>query len=106
MTTSRLAAGLLALVLMATIFSPEPASQQTPQPQPPQYVPTPQFCADGTNAVCSKLPAYIGPDKPLGTKGFGYPGILGTKPENADQDSQSPFDNMSWQMFVALNWQA
>lgn len=105
MTTSRLGAVLLALVLLATVFSLDASSQQPQQP-PPQYVPTPQFCADGSNSVCPKLPAYIGSDPALGAKGFGYPGILGVKPESPAQDSQSPFDNMSWQMFVALNWAA
>jgi hypothetical protein len=100
MIMSRLGMGLLALVLLATIFSPEAFSQ------PQQYVPTPQFCADGGTSVCSKLPAYIGPDPALGAKGFGYPGILGVKPSNPAEDSQSPFDNMAWQMFVALNWRA
>src|SRR5262245_37909685 len=102
MITSRLGAGLLALVMVATVLSLD-ASSQPPAPQP--YVPTPVFCAAGGTALCSTLPAYIGPDPALGAKRFGYPGIFSKATSPAD-DSQSPFDNMAWQMFVALNWLA
>ena len=36
----------------------------------------------------------------------GYNGVYGALPTNASEDVQSPFDNMAWQMFVALNWTA
>ena len=69
------------------------------------YVPQAQLCADGTNALCSKLPAYIGDDPQL-KSGLGYSGLFGPLPTSKDKDVQTPFDNMAWQMFVALNWAA
>lgn len=73
------------------------AYSQTP------YVPAAQFCANGASAPCAIIPAYIGPDPMLGN-GVGYNGIIGDRPTSADKDSQTPFDNMSWQSFVGLNW--
>ena len=65
------------------------------------YVPQPVFCADGSGSLCGVMPSMIGPDPMLASK-VGYPG-LSEDPQSFDQDSQSPFDNMAWQMFVALN---
>ncbi|HYK21315.1 MAG TPA: hypothetical protein VEV42_11310 [Pyrinomonadaceae bacterium] len=76
----------------------QPAAQVT-------YVPAAQLCADGSNALCSKLPAYIGPD-PLLNSGLGYSGLFAPPPTSKANDVQTPFDNMAWQMFVALNWAA
>lgn len=70
-----------------------------------QYVPQAQLCADGSSSLCSKLPANIGPD-PLLNSGVGYSGLFGPLPTSKDGDVQTPFDNMAWQMFVALNWNA
>jgi hypothetical protein len=70
-----------------------------------QYVPKAQFCANASNQLCSIVPAYIGPD-PLLKKGFGYSGLFGPPPASTTSDVQTPFDNMAWQMFVALNWAA
>src|SRR5215213_773114 len=70
------------------------------------YVPAAQLCADGSSALCSKLPAYIGNDPPLQHPGTGYSGLFGPLPTSTDNDVQTPFDNMAWQMFVALNWAA
>lgn len=70
-----------------------------------QYVPKAQFCANGSNAPCSIVPAYIGPDPSLGA-GLGYPGLFKPLPTSTAKDVQTPFDNMAWQMFVALNWAA
>ncbi len=74
------------------------------------YVPQAQLCADGTNVLCSKLSAYIGPDPPLkginGKPAAGYSGLFGPQPTSSDNDVQTPFDNMAWQMFIALNWAA
>lgn len=67
------------------------------------YVPAAQFCANGTSAPCAIIPAYIGPDPSLGNK-VGYRGIIGQLPTSSAGDSQTPFDNMSWQSFVGLNW--
>ena len=73
--------------------------------QPIQYVPQPVFCVKGSNALCSVLPAYIGPDPRLKNVA-GYDGLYGPPPTQASGDVQTPFDNMAWQMFVALNWAA
>ncbi len=69
------------------------------------YVPRPVFCATLSNAPCSQVPAYIGPDPRLGGSND-YPGLFGMAPTTANGDVQTPFDNMAWQMFVALNWAA
>ena len=71
---------------------------------PARYVPRAQLCVDGTTSLCAKLPAAIGPDSALNGVGPGYSGILGPLPTTAVRDVESPFDNMAWQMFVALNW--
>src|SRR4029450_5191689 len=71
-----------------------------------QYVPTPQYCANGTNTPCPILAAYIGPDPSIQRPGFGYVGLFKSPPTSPAEDVQTPFDNMAWQMFVALNWPA
>ncbi|WP_441235824.1 hypothetical protein [Bradyrhizobium sp. 930_D9_N1_4] len=83
------------------------AQAQTPQSQvaAPPYIPQAKFCANGTSGLCSIVPAYIGPDPGL-KQTQGYNGLYGQPPQNETADVQSPFDNMSWQMFVALNWVA
>ncbi|OYY30235.1 MAG: hypothetical protein B7Y65_00875 [Azorhizobium sp. 35-67-15] len=68
------------------------------------YVPKAQLCANGSQALCSTIPAYIGPDPEL-SPGLGYNGIFG-QVTSAANDSQTPFDNMSWQSFIGLNWVA
>ena len=69
------------------------------------YVPTAQLCANGSKAPCSMVASAIGPD-PLLHSGFGYSGLFGPLPTSPGNDLQTPFDNMAWQMFVALNWTA
>lgn len=69
------------------------------------YVPRAVFCAILSNAPCSFVPAYIGPD-PLLKKSNGYSGLFGPPPNSVAKDVQTPFDNMAWQMFVGLNWAA
>lgn len=70
-----------------------------------KYVPKAQFCTILSNGLCSMIPSYIGPDPPL-KSGFGYSGLFGPPPTSANNDVQTPFDNMAWQMFVGLNWAA
>lgn len=75
---------------------------------PPAYTPQAVYCATGTpppggSPLCATIPGDIGPDPAL-SGGFGYQGIVGTTPTSPQTDSQSPFDNLSWQTFVALNW--
>src|SRR5262245_12083141 len=71
-----------------------------------QYIPRAVFCPTLSNAPCSQLPAYIGPDPALGKGIRGYSGLFGPFPTSAANDVQTPFDNMAWQMFIALNWAA
>ena len=66
------------------------------------YVPAAVFCANGGSVPCSTIPAYIGAD-PMLRIAIGYNGIL-APPTSKDTDSQTPFDNLSWQSFVGLNW--
>ncbi|KWV55561.1 hypothetical protein AS156_05780 [Bradyrhizobium macuxiense] len=90
------------LIALAIVASPLRPFAQT---QPP-YEPRAEFCVGGkSNTLCSKLPAYIGPDSRLGQT-VGYNGLYGQPPRSAAEDVQTPFDNMAWQMFVALNWAA
>ena len=70
------------------------------------YVPQAELCVDGSNVLCSKVPPYIGPDTPLTKPGDGYKGLFAPLPISKDHDVETPFDNMAWQMFVALNWAA
>ena len=90
-----------AMLLMAAtgVVLHQPAAQVS-------YVPQAELCADGSNVLCSKLPAYIGPDPLLTRRGTGYSGLFGPLPTSKDGDVETPFDNMAWQMFVALNWAA
>jgi len=91
----RYAAFLIGAVLCSAGAAGEPPSKYTPQPV---------FCADGSNRLCTVIPSTLGPD-PLLKPSLGYKG-LSNDVTSAAQDVQTPFDNMSWQMFVALNWQA
>jgi len=71
----------------------------------PDYVPTPVYCADpAVSTLCSVIPSFIG-DDPILKDLAGYQGLSDQVTSSAG-DAQSPFDNMAWQMFIALNWQA
>src|SRR5215831_6096789 len=76
---------------------------------PAPYVPQAQYCvttaagAAKDSPLCSIIPGNIGPDNGLNA-GLGYKGIIDQTVVSADNDVQSPFDNLSWQTFVALNW--
>ena len=105
---------LLQLIAVLLLAAPPRSFAQTQEAQPEasnskpvplQYVPQAVFCAGGGNTLCSVLPAYIGPDPRLGLI-LGYNGLYGKPPMQASGDVQTPFDNMAWQMFVALNWAA
>ncbi len=99
----------LALTLTACSDAPPPS---TPPPvpaatttAPANYQPTPVYCADSTvQTLCPTIPSFIGND-PMLLDIDGYQGLSNDVPD-ANGDAQSPFDNMAWQMFIALNWQA
>ena len=93
----RLIAAILLLFAMTPVFHRNTAQSQ--------YQPKAVFCAELSNNLCSLLPAYIGPDPRL-KNNVGYPGLFGPLPNSFANDAQTPFDNMAWQMFVALNWAA
>ncbi|HEY4115605.1 MAG TPA: hypothetical protein VGM17_16230 [Rhizomicrobium sp.] len=75
------------------------------------YVPQAVYCLDQTAAsaaspLCAALPGNIGPDPALSANGVAYNGIHVKRPQSFNEDVQTPFDNLSWQTFVALNWTA
>jgi hypothetical protein len=74
---------------------------------PANYIPQAQYCYPGFGApptqLCSIIPGNIGPD-PLLKRSNGYRGIVGANPTSLATDVETPFDNYSWQAFVALNW--
>ena len=86
--------------LLATLLGADAYALETT----PTYTPEPVYCADNGRTLCRILPSFIGPDPALASS-VGYDGLTNdvTSPAN---DVQTPFDNMAWQMFVALNWQA
>ncbi|WP_246799668.1 hypothetical protein [Bradyrhizobium sp. CCBAU 51753] len=102
MKTKTMKTWLSAILLPFVIAVAIAASPLVAQTQS-SYQPQAQFCVDGKGALCAKLPAYIGPD-PLLALTDGYNGLYGQPPQKASEDLQTPFDNMAWQMFVALNW--
>ena len=77
-------------------------------PPPNNYVPAAQFCYPGWGApagnLCAVLPGNIGPDIVQNQRTNGYHGIMGGYPTSSANDVETPFDNYSWQVFVALNW--
>jgi hypothetical protein len=92
------------LLMLATSLVAVLALTVRPSATPDQYVPRAQLCVDGTTGLCARLPAAVGADPALAGGGVGYPGILGPLPTTTARDVETPFDNMAWQMFVALNW--
>jgi hypothetical protein len=73
------------------------------------YRPKAQYCVKppsrpaAGSPLCAVIPGNIGPD-PILNQTVAYNGITGGRPPSADKDAQTPFDNLSWQTFVALNW--
>ena len=94
MKNSRIA---VMLISVAALCAPLWAVAQT------SYTPQAQFCATGSGTLCPVIPATIGPDPKTGGA-FDYAGLFGPLPTTARDDVETPFDNMAWQMFVALNW--
>jgi hypothetical protein len=93
----RLYAALVTAALTTSAYAADPVATYTPQPV---------YCADSTQkTLCNVLPSFLGPDPAIVGKGVGYEG-LSNNVTSFEEDVQSPFDNMAWQMFVALNWQA
>src|SRR5882672_2056698 len=109
---------LVSVMMLAATLRPGAQTQTAPPPATPSpaaapeaaaaaYIPKADFCANGSGTLCSILAAYIfEPNPQLQKGGLGYNGLFGPPPTNASQDLQTHFDNMAWQMFVALNWAA
>lgn len=89
---------VVSLLLLAACGRP---AEDAPAPSPDTYVPQPVFCADGSGSLCGVMPSMIGEDPAIAAR-EGYPGLTHDV-QSFKEDSQTPFDNMSWQMFVALN---
>jgi len=98
---------LIASLLLVNACSETNPPAAEPAPVGPEvggnYVPQPVYCADGSADLCAVIPSFIGADPAIDV--LGYQGLSNDVSSAAD-DAQTPFDNMSWQMFVALNWQA
>lgn len=90
---------------LATLLAVGFATAASAADPAPTYTPQPVYCADGSGKLCSVVPSFLGPDPAIEKKSFGYQG-LSNDVASFDEDVQSPFDNMAWQMFVALNWSA
>ena len=95
---------LLSLCAMLLIAAPVVVLRQ-PLAKVQTYVPQAELCAGNGTTLCPKLPANIGPDPEL-AKALGYKGLFAGLPQSKATDVETPFDNMAWQMFVALNWAA
>lgn len=111
MCRARTCLPLLALLAFTACSGSGNAPPATPPstPAPQRYIPQAQYCAPSPSGpvtgspLCSTIPGNIGPDPALDIP-IAYNGIVGAKPTSAANDVQSPFDNLSWQTFVALNW--
>ena len=102
---ARIATAASMLAVLLTLASCKP-----PEPQEPEiYIPQAQYCVDkinvppGGSPLCSVIPGNIGPNPAIANP-VAYNGIIGEPPKSAADDPQTPFDNLSWQTFVALNW--
>lgn len=101
----------LAVVLLTSCAPKEPPAPTITAPPPTAaYVPQADFCFTDTGGsvaspLCPVIPGDIGPNPAIAQK-VAYNGILGGLPTSAATDPQTPFDNLSWQTFVALNWTA
>lgn len=97
------------LVLLAFSACSGSGAAPAPAPQPARYTPQAQYCVQSpgrpvtASPLCSIIPGDIGPDPALDVP-IAYNGIVGARPTSAARDVQTPFDNLSWQTFVALNW--
>ncbi len=99
---------VFALLTCAACSGSAPAPPPT-DPPPPVYVPKAVYCAPSPTGpvtgspLCSTIPGNIGDDPALDVP-VAYNGIEGAHPTSAQDDVQTPFDNLSWQTFIALNW--
>lgn len=103
-----LVARAIAAAALAAACSSTPGPTVTGPGPAATYVPQPVFCAGATptgSPLCAIIPGNIGPDPAL-NQTVAYNGINGQLPTSAQTDVQTPFDNLSWQTFVALNWTA
>lgn len=99
-------ASALGLFVIRPVTVMRAASTNPDKSPAPVYVPRAQLCATvpvGPQILCPIIPGDIGPD-PMLDHTVAYNGIVGAQPTSPETDVQTPFDNLSWQTFVALNW--
>ncbi len=91
---------ILGLALASSIYTAVSTAKTS------AYEPSAIFCYGGNDksALCPTIPNQLGPDQAL-NRTVGYNSIY-TPQDSQATDVQSPFDNQSWQTFVAVNWAA
>lgn len=102
--TLALAVAAASLLAIVACIQPavDPPRAPGEEPADPAYVPRAVFCPDGSDTLCGRMPSMIGADPALPRAEVGYDGLRNDV-TSFDEDIQSPFDNMAWQMFYALN---
>lgn len=85
---------IVLLLLAGVVYACNQMQEDDVSAPAPQLSQPIKFCTSGPNQLCSILPIDL--DTNL-VKGFGYDSFL-------DSAKQPPFDQFSWQTFVALNW--
>ncbi len=83
---------IIVLLLAGIVYACNQMQDDTATP--PYSGPGTKFCDSGSNVLCSYLPVDVDT-----TFSVGYDSFL-------DSVRQPPFDQFSWQTFVALNWPA
>jgi hypothetical protein len=100
-----------ALILFAALGSAFVIAPAATPPAPAAYVPQAVYCYQTPSThgpvltgLCPNIPGDIGADPELHAHTLGYKGVARGLPTSFDTDVETPFDNYSWQTFVALNW--
>jgi hypothetical protein len=101
------------LILFAALASSLVVAPAATPPTPAAYVPQAVYCyrtpsthGPVLTGLCPNIPGDIGADPALGGRSFGYKGIIHRVVTSQAEDIETPFDNLSWQTFVGLNWTA
>src|SRR5882672_10820442 len=74
------------------------------QSQAQYCFPQAQIVNPADSPLCSVIPGDISPDPSLAGAKAGYQGLVGNVATSPVSDVETPFDNLSWQTFVGLNW--
>ncbi len=106
MIVAALASALGLFVIRPTTLMRAASTSPNDKSPTSAYIPRAQLCVTapvGPQALCSVIPGNISPD-PMLDQTIAYNGIIGARPTSPKNDVQTPFDNLSWQTFVALSW--